>query len=185
MVRQPALESAEPDGGQRPFDAGLDLLRRDAHMERPEGHVLEDCRGNEMVIRVLEGKPDLRSDAPEVLFCYAYARNCYGSVRWRLDAIEVEREVPLPAPVGPAMQASTVEGKVGVGQDAQTVATPVMPSGSGRRSNDPAQRPGHQADGPPTQRINGSRSGRIPPECERYKNPRNRLNTAATAPAPT
>ena len=55
---------AHPDRGQRALDAVVDLGFGEAHVERPERHVVEHGRAEELVVGVLEDEADLGPDPP-------------------------------------------------------------------------------------------------------------------------
>jgi hypothetical protein len=65
---QPALEPAHADGGKSALDACVDLLGRDAHVQRPKGDVLENSGTEELVVGVLEDDADLGRIRPR--FCF-------------------------------------------------------------------------------------------------------------------
>ena len=64
---QPSLEAGHPDGRQRALHPLVDLDLGNPHVERSEGHVLEDGRAEQLVVGILEDETDLGADPSHAL----------------------------------------------------------------------------------------------------------------------
>ena len=91
-----------PDGRQGPLDPAVDLLGRHAHVDRPEGDVLEHGRAEQLVVGVLEDEPDLGPDALDRRPVDERRRRS-GRVPWvgAWMPLRWSISVLLPAPFGP------------------------------------------------------------------------------------
>ena len=96
---QPTFEPAHAHGRQRPFHAVMDLGLRHAHVERPEGHVLEDGGAEELVVRVLEDEANLGADPLHALPIDEHSADPHGAVGGGVDPVEVEHEGALAGAV--------------------------------------------------------------------------------------
>ena len=70
MVRGPVHVVAHAHLGQGLGHAVLNLVRRQAHVQRPERYVIEDPGREELVVRVLEHQSHQRPDALEMWFAH-------------------------------------------------------------------------------------------------------------------
>ncbi len=98
-MRQSALEAGHPNRGERPVHAAMDLCLRDAHVQRTEGHVVEDGGGEELVIGILEDEPDLTPDAPHRRAIDDRAPDAHDPMRRGVDPVEVQHQRRLAGAV--------------------------------------------------------------------------------------
>jgi hypothetical protein len=99
-MRDAALRAGHPDRREGPLDAIVDLVGRQAEVDRPERDVVEDGRAEELVVGILEDQADLGTDRLDGRPVHDAATDPDRPVPGREDPVELEHERTLARPVG-------------------------------------------------------------------------------------